>query len=240
MTTYITDIKQASTVLADNDIKLITFEHNISYDSDLSQIYYDEFINNASGRNEVQSFENYLVIYGQSVKTTDKHFKVSHLQKMLKSELLALCDNLDIYYYDYDTKKDLIDYLVSVDNEDYYKRHHKNSYYNELEYDYSVAGNRQGDDIKVKIVGNVETFINETYLTNIICNSPMSGNIEISVNGELLEEISIYEFITNEYDYFNKESFIKQLGNYLKGDCFYKTLLLEYLEDNLSDELRYY
>ena len=98
MTTYITDIKQASTVLAANDIELVTFEHNISYDEGLSQMFFDEFINNADGCHDVQKFENYLVIYGSDVSRNDKHFNEDEIALMSDDELNDLSYSLGLSY----------------------------------------------------------------------------------------------------------------------------------------------
>lgn len=236
--TYITDIKQAQSLLAQNDIKLITFSHNISYDNDLSSMYFDDFINNASGCNEVQLFDSYLVVYGSDVSRHDKHFKKSQLMKMKKADLLSLCDWLAGGYYDMDnTKDDLMHELLSIDHEDYYKAHFAESYYNDLEYDFSFTGYSQGDYYKVKTVGKMQSWMNSDHLTNIFYDSPISGSIEVGINGDI-EEISIYEFIKDEYAYWDKDKFIEQLAEYVK-DVSYKDLLLEWCEDELPNALDY-
>ena len=119
MTTYITDIKQASTVLAANDIELVTFEHNISYDTGLARMFYDEFINNADGCHDVQKFDNYLVIYGSDVSRNDSHFSEDEIALMSDDELNDLSYSLGLSY-DIDDKDELIDELLSLDHEDYY------------------------------------------------------------------------------------------------------------------------
>lgn len=237
---YITDIAQAQTVLANNDIQLITFDHNVSYDTGLSSMYFDDFISNASGCHEVQLFDGYLVIYGDNVSKDDKYFKRWQLEKMRKADLLDLCDWLAGGYYDMDnTKDDLIHELMSIDNEAYYKAHFAESRYHDLDYDFSFTGYSQGDHYYVKTVGNVEAWLNADYLTNIFYDSPISGNIEININGVTIDDISIYEFIQNEYAYWDKDDFIKQASDYF-NDKDYKDLLLEYLENNLSNSLNYY
>jgi len=236
--TYITDIKQAQTVLNENDVHLITFDHNIRYDSDLASMYFDEFVSNASGCNEVQLFDNYVVIYGYGVKTTDKHFKKSQLAKMKKADLIELCYEYQFNVSDDDTKADLIHELLSIDHEDYYKRHYANLCYNDLDYDFSFTGYSQGHYYKVKTVGKVEEWLNSDYLTNIFYDAPIAGTIEIMVNGETIEELYLDEFIENEYAYWDKKDFIASLANYVK-DKDYKDLLIEYCENNLRNYLEY-
>ena len=125
--TYITDIAEAATVLAASDVQLIEFSQNIGHDGHLARRYFEEFIDNASGCHEVQHFDNYLVIYGSDVSKTDGHFKKSHLARMRKDDLIDLCDMLEVDYWDDDTKSDLIDHLMRIDNEDYYKAHYEHT-----------------------------------------------------------------------------------------------------------------
>ena len=66
--TYITDIAEAATVLAASNVQLIEFSQNIGQDGYLARMYFDDFIENASGCHEVQRFDNYLVIYGSDSK----------------------------------------------------------------------------------------------------------------------------------------------------------------------------
>lgn len=236
--TYITDIKQAQTVLTTNDIKLITFDHNISYDNDLSSTYFDEFINNASGCNEVQLFDSYLVIYGDSASKDDIYYKRYQLEKMRKDDLIELCETMQLYLNDDMLKSDYIDELMTIDNEQYYKVHYVESYYNDLDYDFSFNGYSQGHYYKVKTVGKIQLWLTSDYLTNIFYDAPITGLINVYVNGDEVNEIFLYEFIQDEYSYWDKDKFILQVAEYVK-DLPYRDLLLEYLEDELSDSLEY-
>ncbi len=239
MTTLIKNISQAQSVLAVNDIKLVEFSQNIGYDIGLSQMYYDDFITNASGCNEVQKFDGYVVIYGNDVSPTDKHYTEEYLETLDADELIDLLDAIEYYYYDEDDIDDMRYQLSQLCNEDYYEKHYDTVSFYDLEYDHSITGYSKGDINKVKIVGEVEPFINEKYLTSIFYDSPISGAIDITVNGEHFEEINICEFLEDEYAYWDKGDFIKQIDNYLDKDCFYKELLLEYLEDVLEEDLDY-
>ena len=236
--TYITDIKQAQTVLTANELQLITFDHNIRYDNDLSQIYFDEFISNASGCNEVQLFDSYLVIYGDNVSKDDIYYKRYQLEKMRKDDLIELCETMQLYLNDDMLKSDYIDELMTIDNEQYYQIHYAESYYNDLDYDFSFNGYSQGDYYKVKTIGKMQKWINSEYLTNIFYDAPITGVIEIDINGVTVDEINLYDFMQDEYAYWDKDEFIKQLAEYI-NDKDYKDLLLEYLADELSNSLEY-
>lgn len=237
MTTYITDINQAATILAKNDIKLITFSHNISYDLDLSSIYFDEFVSNANGCHDVQLFENYLVIYGSDASKNDKHFTNDELSMLSDDELMNLYDSLGLYHYDLDDKDDLIDELLDLDNEDYYTKYYSENYYRDLDYTFDFTGYSQGHYYKVQTVGNVESWLNDDYLTNIFYDTPISGTIEIFVNGELTDELYISEYLDNEYDY-DKVQLINNISN-ASLDSEYHLLLNEYLTNNLKNTLEY-
>lgn len=237
MTTYITDINQAATILAKNDIKLITFSHNISYDLDLSSIYFDEFVSNANGCHDVQLFENYLVIYGLDVSKNDKHFASDELSILSDDELMSLYDSLGLYYYDLDNKDDLIDELLDLDHEDYYTKYYSENCYRDLAYTFDFTGYSQGHYYKVQTVGSVESWLNDDYLTNIFYDTPISGNIEIFINGELTDEFYISEYLDSEYDY-DKVQLINNISN-ATLDKEYHLLLNEYLVDNLKNTLEY-
>lgn len=237
MTTYITDIKQANNVLAQNDIKLITFRHNISYDLDLSSIYFDDFVSNATGYHDVQLFENYLVIYSSDISRNDKHFTSDELSRLSNDELMNLYASLGLYHYDLDDKDDLIDELLDLDNEDYYTKYYSENYYRDLDYTFDFNGYSQGHCYKVQTVGNVETWLNDDYLTNIFYDTPISGNIEIFINGDLVDEVYISEYLDSEYDYDK----VQLINNISKAtlDKEYHSLLNEYLVDNLKNTLEY-
>lgn len=234
---YITDIKQATQLLSENNVKLITFSQNISYDNGLSQVYYDDFISNADGCHDVQKFEDYLVIYGSDVSRHDSHFDEDDIAKLTDDGLNDLSHSLGLSY-DVDDKDDLMDELLSLDHEEYYTKYYSETYYRDLDCTFSFTGFCQGDCYKVQTVGSIEKWLTSEYLTNIFYASPISGTIDIYINGDLVNEISIYEFVQDEYSYFDKKEFIEQLAEYTK-DLEYKDLLIEFMQDDLSNALDY-
>lgn len=238
---FITDIAEAQTVLADNDIQLITFSHNICYDISLGQMYFNDFQAGYTGF-DTQMFgrrqTDYMIVYSDDVKKTDKYFAVSQLKKMRKDELLELCEQLEIYPDDCDKKADLIDYLTSVDYEDFYKSHYQNSNFYDLDCDLDITGYSQGDRVKIKLIGQEAQSLTDEGMTNLFYDTPISGNIDVYINGELVNEIYADEILPSSYDYFDKDDFIRYVADYINGED-YKDLLLEYLEDNLPSALDY-
>ena len=240
MTTYITDIKQAATVLASNNIELITFEHNICYDKDLSSIYYDDFIKGHTGVT-VQSFGNrqtdYLVVYGDDVKMTDNYFDINYLESLSNDELIEILDSLQYYNYDEEDKDDMIYQLQQFDNEDYYSRHFDSVSWHDLDYDFNIIGYSQGDNIKVKMLGNASEYYDEDSLTHLFYDSPISGIINVYSNGELIAELFADEYLEDYYNW-DKVQFINNVSN-ATLDKGYHALLNQWLIDNLNDELEY-
>lgn len=240
MTTYITNISQAATVLANNNIELITFEHNISYDADLSSIYYNDFIKGYTGVT-VQSFgdrqTDYIVIYGDNVKMTDKYFDINYLESLSNDELIELLDGLQYYNYDEDDREDLIYQLQQFDNEDYYSRHFDSVNWYNLESDFNITGYSQGDNIKVKLLGNASEYYSEDSLTHLFYDSPISGSVNVYSNGELIDELFAHEYLDDSYDW-DKVQYINNVSN-ATLDKGYHALLNQWLLDNLNDELKY-
>lgn len=238
---FITDIAQAQTVLADNDIQLITFSHNICYDTSLAQMYFDDFQAGYTGF-DTQMFgsrqTDYMIVYSDDVKKTDKYFTVSQLKRMRKGELLELCEQLEIHTYDCDKKADLIDYLTSVDYEDFYKSHYLYNNFYDLDCDLDITGYSQGDRVKIKLIGQEAQSLTDEGMTNLFYDTPISGNIDVYINGELVNEIYADEMLPSSYDYFDKDDFIRYVADYINGED-YKDLLLEYLENNLPSALDY-
>ena len=240
MTQYITDIKQAATVLASNNIELITFEHNISYDNDLASIYYNDLINGHTGVT-VQSFGNrqtdYIVIYGDDVKMTDDYYDIDYLESLSNEELIELLDSIQFYNYDEEDREDLIYQLQQIDNEDFYSRHFEAVNWYDLDSDFNITGYSQGDNIKVKLLGNARECYNEDSLTHLFYDSPVSGVINVYINGELIDELFADEYLDDYYNW-DKVQFINNVSN-ATLDKGYHALLNKWLLYNLKDGLDY-
>ena len=246
-------------VLNEQGIKCYTFDFKANYSNDLSSIYYDDFL--AEWKNKMLKNDHYIVFFASEEIKNAPYYKISHLKKMTKQALYDLCDQYEILnynhsFYDYDDNKkdDLINEIMQyVDNEKYYEHHYNETRHNDLDYDFRVVGYCQGDAIKIKLVGNEKEFIKHSYLlsanylTNIFYDSPVNGYIEVLCNGEELtnldcnSHINFYEIDSfNEYDFWDKNSFIEKVKNTKWiNEAEYFSLLIEYLENELPTSLNY-
>lgn len=218
-----------------SDVTLLDIDVNVSYDLDLAQIYLNDFLNGYTG-DSVQNINNdYLIIYEDKALRDESYFKLEELEKMNTDELIELLDNLENYYYDSDDKDDLINCLMQYTNEDYYNKHHKTARWYDLDSDYTISGYSQGDAIAVKTVGNMS--VDREYLSQLFYDVPVSGSIEITANGKLLDELYLDEYLEDSYSW-DKVQVINNISNaYLDKD--YYVLLVEYLTENLPEELKY-
>lgn len=239
MTTYTTSIEQAATVLAANDIKLITFKHNICYDNDLSSIYYNDFINGHTGVT-VQSFGNrqtdYLVVYGDNVSMDEPYYSEYYLDGLNYDEMCELLDSLEIYSYE-DNIESVRDELDDITYEYYYAKHFESVNWYNLDSDFNITGYSQGDNIKVKLLGNASEYYNDDNLTNLFYDSPVSGSVNVYCDGELVNELFADEYLNDSYNW-DKVQFINNVSNATLNDG-YHALLNQWLIDNLNDELYY-
>ena len=222
----------------------LTFKHHITYDCDLANLYFNEFKDGRMNDN-VNLFlgsrqTDYLVIFENEKVANESHYKKSKLARMNKDELYGLNYYHDLIWRTAERSKDeLIENLLSVNNEEYYRNSHEKEDYQNLEYDFIVKGYSQGDCIKVKIVGNVEKWINKDYLTNIFYDTPISGNIEVFKNGSLIDDFHLYDLANfNEYDSYDKDKLIAMTADYCSNKD-YKDSLVAYLDKNLNTDIGY-
>ena len=241
----LSDIQKVATVLENNDISLYDFKVSISYDTDLSNLYFNDFKEGHMNDNINLFFgsrkTDYLVIFENEKVLNESYYKKSKLDRTNKDELYGLNYYHDLIWRNKTLlKSELIDNLLSVNNEEYYKNHYEKEHYQDLEYNFIVKGYNQGDYCKVKIVGNVEKWINKDYLTNIFYNTPISGNIEVFKNGSLIDDFHLYDLANfNEYDYYDKDKLIAMITDYCSNKD-YKDLLIAYLDKNLNTDIDSY
>ena len=228
-----------------SDLQKVTssydFKVSVSYDTDLANLYFNEFkeghmndnVNLFFGKRE----NDYLVIFENEKVLNESYYKKSKLARMNKDELYSLN-----YYHDLvwrtETllKSELIENLLSVNNEEYYKNHYEKESYDSLDYDFAIRGNSQGDYFKVKIVGNVEKWINKEYLTHLFYDTPISGNIEVFKNGSLIDDFHLNDLANfDEYDSYDKDKLIAMISDYCSNEG-YKDLLVAYLDKNLNTD----
>ena len=244
----LSDLQKVAPVLDANNISLYDFKVNVSYDTDLANLYFSDFKEGHMNDNINLFFGNrrtdYLVIIENETVAKASYYKKSQLARMNKASLYELLEkhNHDIIYscnIEDMTKLDMIECLLEIDNKDYYTSHYDNECYNNLDYDFTISGYSQGDYCKVKIVGNVEKWINKDYLTNIFYDTPISGIIEVFKNGSLIDDFQLYD-LTNfdEYAYYDKDKLIAMLTDYCSNKD-YKDLLVAYLDKNLNTTIDY-
>ena len=224
-----------------------SFNHHIAHDCNLAYLYFDDFKEGRMNDNVNLFFgsrsTDYLVIFENEKVANASYYKKSKLSRMKKANLYELLEknNHNIIYtcnVEDMTKSDMIDCLLEIDNQEYYTKHYEKEYYQD--FDFGVRGYRQGDFVKVKIVGNVEKWIDEEYLTNIFYDTPISGFVEVfNENGGLIDDFQLYDLKNfNEYAYYNKDELIAMIGDYCSNKD-YKDLLIAYLNENLNNDLEY-
>ena len=221
-----------------------TFKHHITYDCDLANLYFNDFKDGNMSDN-VNLFlgsrqTDYLVIIENETVANASYYKKSQLARMNKEELYGLNYYHDLIWRTADLLKDeLIENLLSVNNEEYYRNCYEKEHYQDLDFDFAVRGYSQGDYCKVKIVGSVEKWIDKDYLTNIFYNTPISGNIEVFKNGSLIDDFQLYDLANfDEYDSYDKDKLIAMIVDYCSNKD-YKDLLVAYLDKNLNTAIDY-
>ena len=240
----IADIQKVATVLDANDVSLYDFKVSVSYDTDLANIYFNDFKEGHMNDNVNLFFgsrqTDYLVIFENEKVLNESYYKKSKLARMNKEELYGLN-----YYHDLVwrtktlLKSELIENLLSVNNEEYYKNHYEKESYQDLDYDFAIRGYGQGEYFKVKIVGNVEKWINKEYLTRLFYDTPMSGNIEVFKNGSLIDDFQLYDLENfDEYTHYDKDKLISMISDYCSNED-YKDLLVAHLDKNLNTNIDY-
>ena len=244
----ISDVQKVSTVLDANNIALYDFKVNIYYDTDLANLYFNDFKEGHMNDNVNLFFgsrsTDYLVIFENEKVANTSYYKKSQLARMNKASLYELLNKNNMYItyelnYDEMTKSIMIDNLLLLTNSDYYTQHYENERYQDLDFDFSISGYIQGDYCKVKIVGDVEKWINKERLTNLFYDTPLTGGIEVFKNGSLIDDFQLYDLAHfDEYSSYSKSDIINMIADFCKNDE-YCNLLIEYLNDNLSDNFEY-
>ena len=237
-------LQKVATVLDANNVSIYDFKVNISYDTDLANLYFNDFekghmndnINLFFGKRE----NDYLVIFENEKVLNESYYKRYKLNRMNKDELYGLNYYHDLVWRNKTfLKSELIENLLSVNNEEYYKNHYEKEHYQDLDFDFAIRGHNQGDYIKVKLVGNVEKWINEEYLTHLFYDVPTSGNIEVFKNGSLIDDFHLYDLANfDEYDSYDKDKLIAMISDYCSNKD-YKDLLVAHLDKNLNNTIDY-
>jgi len=107
--------------------------------------------------------------------------------------------------------EDMLHDLATIETEDYVKmlaNEDDDALDNELNGFY-VNGYSQGDCVDVYFYNDAAqkefSCINRDYIQHIFYDSPISGSFEMAIGGEVTWEMYIYEYIENEYLYWDKD-----------------------------------
>lgn len=248
--TIISNINQAAEVLAANNIRLYTFASRVMYDNYIAQVYMQDFkadMENQSLWFEDRNGTDYLVIFESEKLMQAPYYKISNLRKMSKQALYDLCENYEILDYFYsdsnfkDTSKQaLISELMKYcTNEKHYIWHYNESRFYDLENTFSISGYSQGQACKVLLVGKCESYLTSDHLTNLFYDSPLVGEIIISLNGEEIKEINFHEIEGfNDYDFYDKALLIDKVKLHFKDEE-YLDLLIQHLTSTLPTSAPY-
>ena len=183
---------------------------------------------------------DYLVIIENEIVANSSYYKKSKLARMNKDELYGLNYYHDLVWRNKNLlKSELIENLLSVNNEEYYRNHYEKEYYQDLEFDFAIRGYSQGDYCKVKLVGNVEKWINKEYLTNICYDTPISGFVKVFEDGVFVDEFSLYDLKGfDEYAFYDKDKLIATVAEYCKDEEYVQDLS-NYLNEELDESIEY-
>ena len=208
-------------------------EFNVSYDGDLSCIYFEEF--EQENTRIKFSRDSSLFIIGDVDKPL---YKKTQLNKMTKDELIELDQKFQLLCpYDYSEikKSYLIDELKEVTIKKYYEYlvseyswRDINDYF---EHDYYISrGHSQGDAIYVVNVDEAFTKETKENIDHIFWDAPVYISIEIGDNDEIRE----LDLLDDVYEYDKDEVMSKimamnDVSDYAK----------EWLQDNLPTSPTY-
>lgn len=232
-----------------NNVESISFDLQAFYDTDLSQMYLDDFKREWESQSlwlEGISGIDYLVLFASQEIMDAPYYKKSKLARMKKYDLLELCHLYGLVSFWEDesnyTKQDLIDELMGVSNEQHYQTHFDETSFHDLDRDDYITGYHQGDKILIKYVGTDKQFIDGelgykpgcTYLTNLFYDTPQTIQITCYVNDEEYSS----DYLTGLYDYYDKDKVIELFSIYYKDHDYFE-LMLNYLKESLPNTLNY-
>lgn len=182
-------------------------EFNVSYDTDLSQIYINDWLNGADGNVEqidLGGRDNYLYLIGDS---DAPYYKKSQFSTMRKADIFELWLN---YEFGYDVKindypaHEYISDLLTVTIKRHYEWMASQYSWHELSdnipHDSFISrGYSQGDAVYiVKIDGITKEY--RDYVNHLLWDSPITGLITVNDKEFYIDEIlnDCYEWDSDE------------------------------------------
>lgn len=211
------------------------FTHSFFYDHDLAQSWLDDFNHNEDDKQVVYFGDNdFLVIFANKTIMNAHYYKVSHLRKMKRDDLMELYINYFGYWDRGQYKSELIDELMNVSNKQYYEYHFNQVSWHNLEYDFIIRGYCQGDAKAIKLISDkqnkFEYKINSDYLKDLYFNTPIYASVDIYGDNEFHEEIRFTEYLDDYYN-IDKDDLIKVIDLHFKDEPYYSSLKF-YVENN--------
>lgn len=211
-------------------VSRFSLNHSLNYSNDLSHIYFTEFKQEESTLMLGDRGVDYVVVGDLD----ENAFKISHLRKKSKAEVVELADSLELYTFN-STKEQVIAELMDTSKREYYTSLFNNKHWHDLPYDFIATGNHQGDAVKVLVVDQGYEHITAEYVRNIFFGSPISGKIELYYDDKLMTEVYADEFV-DQYSSYDKDELIESIKSNYTG--LYKVALFERL-DSLPKHLDY-
>ena len=211
-------------------VSRFSLNHNLRYSNDLAHIYHAEFKQKESTLMLGDRGVDYVVVGNLD----ENAFKISHLRKKSKAEVVELADSLELYTFN-STKEQVIAELMDISKREYYTNIFNNKCWRDLPCDFVATGHRQGDAVKVLVVDQGYEHITVEYVSNIFFDSPITGTIELYYDDKLMTEVYADEFI-DEYSFYDKDKLIESIKSNYTG--LYKVALFERL-DSLPKQLDY-
>lgn len=220
------------------------FTHNFSYDYDLAQVWLNDFMNNEDSKQVVIHGDNdYMIVFANETIMNAPYYKISHLRKMSKQALYDILEGVygsiaQSHYITEIKKEDLIEELIEITNDDYFREHFDQVSWHDLESDFIARGHRQGDAIAVKLISDkknkFEYAIDCDNIENIFFNTPISASVDIYQDDDFISTIHFGEYINDCYD-FDKDEIENIVDEKFSNETYYKALKL-YVENNFDDK----
>lgn len=236
-----------------------TFEVKVWYDSFLGQSALDSFLSNEYGECEVTTYDDGdFMLVGDSNK---RYFTEEFVEGLSKYDVIEFYekyiqyDGVDLRYMlneiediDYSDIAQLDKYLSNL--KDFYNElsdarkmlkeltlgdvvEHliDQGERREIDYDYTVYGNVQGEQVRVIVSDNVPEYVTKEYIENIVYRQPIYAKLTITdPDGNEEDEIYLNEYTDDEYAW-DKDDVISKFKELYDGEL--KDKILEFLEEEL-------
>lgn len=215
----------------DSNSKNDSIGFHVSYDYDLSHIYFKEFENENTRIKFCRDSSLFLI-----GDVTKPFYTKTQLNKMTKAELIKLDEKFELlcpHTYDDTNKTELIDELQNVTIKQYYEfvtnTYSWNAISDKFQHNYYITrGYSQGDSIYIVNVDEDFTKNMKEYIDHIFWDTPIY--IRIDVNGV---EFTDDELLDDVYKYDKDDVMVKvnalPISDYAK----------QWLENNLPNTPKY-